>query len=62
MGVIAVGKKLKPGRWEPAAVAAEHLETTPDEVRRRLLRHELDGFQVRPRGRWYVTSEKPKDE
>lgn len=57
-----MGKKLKPGRWESAAAAAEHLKTTPDDVRRRIVRHELAGFQVRPFGRWYITSERPKDE
>lgn len=62
MGVIAVGKRLKAGRWETAATAAEHLETTPDDVRRRIVRHELAGFQVRPHGRWYITSERPTDE
>lgn len=57
-----MGKKLKPGRWESATAAAEHLKTTPDDVRRRIVGHELAGFQVRPFGRWYITSERPKDE
>jgi hypothetical protein len=54
---MTVGKKPKPGRWEPAAKTAERLKTTPEDVRRRIARHELKGFQVRPRGRWYVTPE-----
>jgi hypothetical protein len=56
VGVMAVGKRLKPGHWESAAATAERLKTTSDDVRRRLARHELTGFQVRPHGRWYVTS------
>lgn len=57
-----MGKRLKTGHWESAAATAERLKTTPDDVRRRIERHEITGFQVRPRGRWYVTSERPKGE
>jgi hypothetical protein len=55
-----VGKSLKPGRWESTEAAARRLKSTPEDVRRRSLRHDLVGFQVRPHGRWYVTSDRPQ--
>jgi hypothetical protein len=54
--VIGVVKKLKPGRWKSTSAAAERLKTTPDDVRRRIARHDLNAFRIRPKGRWYVTS------